>query len=107
MESLVQRGARQPENQVHRWCPPEKGYLKIDVNASYDANSKIAGLGMVIRDHVGRICCSAFTKKHLVNDPFLVEMLAILMGIEMAVELNFSYVVIKSDSLLAISEITK
>jgi hypothetical protein len=40
------------------WIPPEPGVLKANVDAGWDAHSKDAGIGVVVRDHHGKVILS-------------------------------------------------
>jgi hypothetical protein len=39
---------------VSNWHPPMEGHYKVNVDAGWDHHSKEAGLGVVIRDHMGK-----------------------------------------------------
>ena len=41
------------------WSPPAHGLLKVNTDASISNNSVGSGLGMIIRDGMGRVVASA------------------------------------------------
>lgn len=41
------------QNHALRWCPPQQGSLKINVDASFHKDSPTFVVGMVLRDHAG------------------------------------------------------
>ena len=106
------RLALSPCRQVYQlapptWSPPICGSLKLNVDATFNSNSKLAGLGMVLRDSSGSVRLSAVTKIDRVDSPLHAEFKAILFGMEVAWANSFSSLIVESDSSIAIQEISK
>ena len=89
------------------WSLPISGSFKLNVDATFNADSKIAGLGMVLRDSSSNVMLSAVTKIDRVDSPLHAEIKAILFGMEVAWANSFSSLIVESDSLIAIQEISK
>lgn len=50
------------------WSCPPPGYLKINVDAGYSAQEKMASCGFVIRDESGAVVLAGVSKKPDVQD---------------------------------------
>jgi len=79
------------------WRPPEDGWTKVNVDAAYRQESGEAGIGMVIRDHMGRILLSAWKKVHSVGSAEEVEALACKEGLSLAAEWCPGPTILESD----------
>ena len=90
-----------------RWIPPVNDSVKLNVDAAYCPRSKVAGLGMVVRNDLGVICLCAVKRIDKVESPLQAELMAVAFGLEIAKEISFPSISVESDSLLAIQEILK
>ncbi|XVF07913.1 hypothetical protein REPUB_Repub06bG0180100 [Reevesia pubescens] len=90
---------------VISWCPPADNVVKINVDASYNANNRTVGLGMVARDCSGSILLCAVTSVRFMTSPLHAKMRAILFGLKLALEEGYDRLLVESDARLAISEI--
>jgi hypothetical protein len=59
-----------------RRVPPEPGWTKINVDGALDCRRRVAGLGMIARNHVGFVLSSCCRQYCNVPDPFTIELLA-------------------------------
>ncbi|XVE95312.1 hypothetical protein REPUB_Repub02eG0085700 [Reevesia pubescens] len=59
------------------WTRPPEGFLKVNVDGTFDQRSGCAGLGVVCRDYVGNIRFSGATKLVQVKTSMQAEVLAI------------------------------
>ncbi|XVF37874.1 hypothetical protein REPUB_Repub20aG0048600 [Reevesia pubescens] len=89
------------------WQPPPLNVLKINVDASFHQQQLLAKLGVVVRDSGGRIIFSATQTKLNITSALLGELHAMLLGLDLAHQWNFSDVILESDCLFAVSEIQK
>ncbi|BFG34717.1 hypothetical protein CerSpe_209910 [Prunus speciosa] len=84
------------------WSPPENGVVKINVDASWNSEHHMAGIGVVLRNSSGvfiaGLACSADA-----DSSIEAETLAILEGCNFAIQQGHTRVVIESDSKEAIS----
>ncbi|MBA0760086.1 hypothetical protein Gotri_022868 [Gossypium trilobum] len=89
----------QPRSMV-KWSPPPQGWLKINVDAGLLIAKKRAVSGFIIRNGEGFIMGSGFQRHNLVHSVVIAEALAILHGLQFALDLGFSNVILESDSRL-------
>lgn len=50
------------------WCPPPKGFVKINVDAATNVEKQAAGLGVVVRDCNGSFVAAAVKKVQFFGD---------------------------------------
>lgn len=85
-----------------RWTPPCPGFIKINVDASWEVSTCSGFVGVVAQDAEGyflatcRYCVKA-------TSVAMVEALAILHGYELGIHMGWNSVIIKSDSSESIS----
>ncbi|OMO54692.1 reverse transcriptase [Corchorus capsularis] len=91
--------------QLVRWMPPTVGSFKLNVDAAFDKNRGVAGLGAVIRDHNGDVRSYATKQLSFVSDLFYAEIYAIKMGLQLAKEEGLQRYLVESDCLVGISAI--
>ena len=70
------------------WSPPATGSLKANVDAGWDAHSKDAGLGIIVRESEGKVVISEW--KHVPNcgSAEEAEILACLQGLKHLIDLR-------------------
>ncbi|KAK5840389.1 hypothetical protein PVK06_009288 [Gossypium arboreum] len=79
-----------------KWMPPPQEWVKINVDAGISVNKNHAVSGFIIRNDEGLIMGSGFKGHHLTRS--VVEALAFLHGLQFALEMGFTKVIIESDS---------
>ncbi|KAL6269322.1 hypothetical protein ACE6H2_026233 [Prunus campanulata] len=89
--------ALQGADTIQRWLPPHQATLKLNVDATWDKKSLIAGLGAVIRDEHGNFIRGA-GKVSLASSPIEAEAHAALHGLVVASELGIVHLECESDS---------
>ena len=104
--AIVKRPKKAPTNR-EGWFPPPKGIIKINVDASYNYNSRTSTIGAVARDSDSVVIFSAVSAIEDVEVPLQAEIYAILQGLQVARELNYTNIQIESDCLVAVKEINK
>ncbi|XP_073282893.1 uncharacterized protein [Primulina huaijiensis] len=90
-----------------RWLPPPTGYLRLDVDASYNTNINAYEIGGAVRDHQGKMIC-AFGQK--IKQPLSVthgELIALHEGLKILGDRNYQGVYVASNSLLTVQAVTK
>lgn len=89
-----------PPSQVlaQTWSPPEHGFYKLNVDGSTFVDSGSIGVGAVIRNSTGEVML-AMTEK-LICDPCpeMAESWAIIHGLSIAIEADFTRIVLKGDA---------
>ena len=96
----MQSGAL-PKQHV-RWNPPPPTSLKINFDGAVFHETDEAGLGVVVRDHQGRVMASMSEKIKLPSSSDEVEALAAVRAISFALELHLPSVMVEGDSELII-----
>lgn len=85
-----------------KWQPPNPPFIKLNTDGSTVPNPGHDGIGGVFRDHTGSWFVSyARSISHTTN--LHAEILAIKEGLEIALSENYRYLIIESDSLVAIT----
>ena len=80
------------------WKKPANGYLKMNVDASFDSDLLQGIVGAVIRDHKGRFVAAANEKINVCNDVFTAEALAVRFGMNLARTVGCCKLQIESDN---------
>ena len=86
-----------------KWNPPPSTSLKINFDGAIFRKTDEAGLGVVVRDHQGRVMASMSQKIKLPSSSDEVEALAAVRAISFALELHLPSIIVKGDSELIIS----
>ena len=83
------------------------GLLKINIDATFWVQSKVAKLGVVCKDSAGIVYFNAHCIRKEVQSPLQAELLALLFGLETALEKGYKKILMETDSLLTVNEIEK
>ncbi|KAJ1412156.1 Ribonuclease H domain [Sesbania bispinosa] len=98
-------GGRRVEKLV-RWCFPDVGWIKINVDGSVKSTSNHVGCGGVLRDHNG-IWLGGFSFNIGSSSVLMAERRGIILALHIAWERGLLKVWIESDSLAAMDLINK
>ncbi|XP_026459229.1 uncharacterized protein LOC113359871 [Papaver somniferum] len=95
--------------QPQQWTPPPTSHLKINIDASFDHNTKEIGIGLIIRDSAGSAKGIRGRYYHGGVDPEQTECLAMKHAILWAKELNlqFSNLLFEADCINVTSSTSK
>jgi ribonuclease HI len=93
------------KNFIAKWTPPPDGWLMANVDAATFKDQSGIGMGVVIRDHFGRLVSSFCQKMHIQADPELAEALAVRFAIVRAKDLKLQRVIVASDCLNVVNKI--
>ena len=96
IDSLTKEGVRKVRVQ-ERWKPPDEGWIKINVDGAFDNNTCQGGLGIIIRDHLGKVLLSAWFYLSSGRDAEEMEALACKEGLTLAAEWTASPSILESD----------
>jgi ribonuclease HI len=91
---------------LSRWVAPTEGTVKANVDARWDSASKNAGIGIVLRDHLGRTILSEWKFIPRCPSAEVAEVLAILEGLKHLINLRCSAGVLESDCLRVVQVMT-
>ncbi|KAL9679475.1 hypothetical protein QQ045_017337 [Rhodiola kirilowii] len=84
---------------AEEWRPPAEGEIKINIDGSWEASMKEAGLGIVARDHQGTFlwCWAVHWKEATCSSE--VEGQALLLGMRLASSMDIKVAIFETDSL--------
>jgi hypothetical protein len=88
------------------WVAPEVGSLKANVDAGWDAHSKDAGLGVIVRDWLGKLVLSEWKFIPNCGSAEEAEILACPEGLKHLINLRQWPAMVESDCLRAIQAFT-
>ncbi|KAL6208458.1 hypothetical protein ACLB2K_019407 [Fragaria x ananassa] len=78
------------------WCPPPNHVVKVNVDGSWDEQTKISGIGNVIRNHMGE-CLAGASLYGKYNSAIEVEADAVVWGLQLAERLRIRSIVVEGD----------
>ncbi|KAL5852571.1 hypothetical protein ACOSQ3_007689 [Xanthoceras sorbifolium] len=81
-----------------RWTPPTLGLVQMNCDATIDEGRKLVGLGVVLRDHFGRVLGSSWQRMAVGFSPAIAEATAIFRGLRFALDLGVSLSLVESDA---------
>ena len=96
MKNNVSAGHQQNGQQY--WKAPPPRWFKVNVDAATNLSKQRGGLGAVVRDSSGEIVAAAAQRTTLKGNVADMEAEAVLLGIQVAREVNCVHFVIESDS---------
>ncbi|GMI70524.1 hypothetical protein HRI_000721700 [Hibiscus trionum] len=88
-----------------RWSPPSPEMVKVNVDACFHEASKLACVGLLIRDSEGYVLGSKCAKIEFTSSSFAAEALAVVHGLHFAFEMGFRRVTVESDSLTTVKKL--
>ena len=88
------------------WLPPPPGWIKLNVDASYDPIKRQAGTGFVARNHAGDVVFSGWSCDSLCGSAEEAECIAALSGIRKALQSSSGPILLESDCLNVVQAIT-
>ncbi|XP_020420319.1 uncharacterized protein LOC109949327 [Prunus persica] len=83
--------------EVCSWEPPPMGFVKVNIDGSWQSNGRKVGVGVVIRNSVGEFL-GGLAASRVGHSALEVEAEAAVMGLELAANLGYSDVYVESDS---------
>ncbi|XP_042974604.1 uncharacterized protein LOC122306236 [Carya illinoinensis] len=101
--ALTQRGAVQKTNtEMVRWEKPERGYVKVNWDASMDLKGKRMGIGIMIRDEQGETMVTVCDQKPNMVEAAVAESLALRKAAEICSELNIQRAIFEGNAKVVI-----
>ncbi|GMN73854.1 hypothetical protein TIFTF001_053750 [Ficus carica] len=73
-----------------KWCPPTRGYVKINVDAAVNNDMEFIGIGVVARNEDGTVLAAAARRMFGRFSPHLGECMAVREGVWLAQSRGFS-----------------
>ncbi|KAK9006371.1 hypothetical protein V6N11_035412 [Hibiscus sabdariffa] len=87
------------------WHTPVENVIKLNCDATYDAQSNKSFSGVICRDSARLIMASFTSPQSHVADAFMAEALACLQVVNCARDLGFSRVIVEGDSLTVFKKV--
>ena len=97
-ENFIVANSPRPRVHLGGWMRPRTGYVKLNVDASFDQDLLEGSAGAVIRDHKGKFIAAANEKLRVCYDAFTAEAIAIRFGLNLARTTGCSKVEVNSDN---------
>jgi len=88
------------------WKPPVAGFLKVNWDASLNINSKLVGLGCVIRNEEGCVIAAKCCVRKAVVDPVCAEAMAALAALDFCSDMGCVSIECEGDSLQIIKGVS-
>ncbi|XP_026458680.1 uncharacterized protein LOC113359227 [Papaver somniferum] len=82
---------------INRWNPPQRGWLKINIDASVLPGSNIAGIVLIIKDFAGQLV-EAWTMVERAGDIAQAEAVAALKALQWIYQLQLKNVIVEGDN---------
>jgi ribonuclease HI len=89
------------------WTPPEKDWIKINVDASFVQEIGDCTVGCVARDHTGNVIWACNRSGVKCQDTVEAEAIACLVGLQFAHDRGVSSVVLESDNAMVVNVIQR
>ncbi|KAL6125240.1 hypothetical protein ACLB2K_073299 [Fragaria x ananassa] len=90
---------------LYPWKPPSIGWLKANVDRAFNNTSNNGGLGVVIRDSDGVLVGGGCVFVMHVHNSLMVEVLAVRLACQVAVQFHLSHIIFESDCLKIVYDI--
>lgn len=87
-----------------RWSAPPLKVVKVNVDGAWSGPSKVAGIGVVIRDHAGSFV-APHSQHCVLPSAAAVEAKAAVVGLMLASSLGIQNIILESDSQVLISSL--
>lgn len=100
-------GTRSCHSTLPKWIPPPLGKLKLNTDAAVRLGEDLFSVGLVLRDHLGSFIAGKVLRMMMVSSVFEAEVEAIKEGLKWLSSLPYQYVIVESDSLLAVQALKR
>ncbi|KAL5773584.1 hypothetical protein ACOSQ2_013508 [Xanthoceras sorbifolium] len=91
---------------VERWQVPSLGWVKINSNVAVDVRGCRLGFGVVFRDSVGKVLLSYTSLLLGLFSSDIGEVLAILLGLRLAIDLGLSTICVEFDAASVVKQLS-
>jgi ribonuclease HI len=88
-----------------RWIAPPLGFLKANWDASIDSKRGRVGVGVVVRDHLGRFWASKCMVREGFLDPMSAEAMGATLAAQFCQELGMEQIKLEGDAKLVIDAV--
>lgn len=105
-----ERGIRQKaavEENILGWQKPSEGRLKFNWDAAIDGLNNRMGIGVIVRDHEGKVPAMLCASKEHISDPNTAEVVAAWKAVDLARRLDCHSFVLEGDTLAIVQALRK
>lgn len=81
------------------WMKPRRNYVKLNIDAAFDADSLQGAVGAVLRDSSGKFIAAANEKLDVCHDAFTAEAISLRFGLNLARNTGCNRLQINSDNM--------
>ena len=96
-----------PTATVVHWTQPPAGVLKINWDAALDPRTGKSSMGIVARDHVGRVLAMASSTCNQISHPTTAETLTAWQAVVLGVQLGATYLELEGDALEVVQDLNQ
>ncbi|KAK2654361.1 hypothetical protein Ddye_014217 [Dipteronia dyeriana] len=86
-----------------KWQPPTEGHYKVNCDASLDVQNQVVGIGLIICDSFGLVMAAAAQRIRASYSPLIAEVVAVLHGVDFAVNTGLWPLLIETDALRVVN----
>ncbi|XP_035551721.1 uncharacterized protein LOC118349890 [Juglans regia] len=90
-----------------RWSTPPEDSLKLNIDGALFFDLNKAGMGAVLRNHMGEILMACSRVESVSLEPEQVEAVALLRGLQLCMSLGIPKLIIESDCLFLVEEVNR
>jgi hypothetical protein len=103
---LGRQGDRSVPKQQERWTAPEKDWVKVNTDGSFDGSLGRGAGAAVLRDHYGKVLAARASWYGPILDALVAEAVAARDGLELAAQLGLMKVILEIDSAVLVAALT-
>jgi hypothetical protein len=105
---ILKKGAtdsQQRSNEQVQWRPPPQNTYKVNWDAALDSVNQRMGVGVIVRDHMGRVIAARSTTVEFSSEPVVAEAIAALHAAEFSRDLGLPKIILEGDSLQVVNAV--
>ncbi|KAL5751927.1 hypothetical protein ACOSQ2_022434 [Xanthoceras sorbifolium] len=84
---------------IPRWSAPKRNLIKVNTNAGMNPNKNLVGLEIILRDHSSSVLAASVKKLATGYSVSIAEAVAVLKGLQLALDLDLLPAIVETDSL--------
>lgn len=92
---------KKQKSQLSKWESPQSGWMKLNIDGSFDESSSKGGIGAILRNSTGQVIFAACGVIDNCSGALQAELLACKEGINMAIQWTFLPLIVETDCLVA------
>ncbi|KAL3533582.1 hypothetical protein ACH5RR_007103, partial [Cinchona calisaya] len=94
-------------NSGGRWCPPAVNRVKFNFDGAVFSELRNIGLGVVLRDHMGKFLAALLGRCNGFVDPLLAELFSLKKSIWLAKRLRYRDISLEGDSVQVVKMVNR